>query len=539
MMRVRRSPYSDVQGYLLSDLEHQSIKRVLRIIFWGIFILLILWVIYFIIVTISMPYQVEYREGAAPVMTQYFLKGENPFSVENQPLGMNNYGFVYSLFVLPFAALFGNTLAVHRAVTFLFIILASFLIFQTTTRLNRDRYFALLAAVFVAMGLAARGGLGAYPSATGEFIFLAAVLIPFNRSFDRPSLIVSTLLSLVAYYTKPYFVLSFGIVASYLFVFVSKRKGLFYSLLFVISSVLSFLLVRFVCKYYFIDTFVSNLTNTTINTFGSVTRQMLEFAGEFYPALIMSLILLFLNIGMPEFKKLTFRGVANTLDLRSLDRPLVSRSINYPAYFFIFSSLTFMLVLGWNPGTYMHYIYQIMLPPFFLLLFQSIKPSTRLTLVSISLLLVNLALFGQLRFNPDFLQQRDSKDWARLYQSMDGSTRILNNPVITSEMVRRGIPPVDSGQTEIYYYIGHYPDNMLLGPNYQTLRDNGGQYRNSIRRSVIDVEYDKIYLTQGSGFPLLVPDAMDRHYSLTDTIPVAMPQVGQSWTVEIWEPMNH
>jgi hypothetical protein len=75
-----------------------------------------------------------------------------------------------------------------------------------------------------------------------------------------------------------------------------------------------------------------------------------------------------------------------------------------------------------------------------------------------------------------------------------------------------------------------------LGPNYQTLKSAGVQYRYSIRRSVIDVEYDRIFLTQGSGFPFREPDVMSRYYSRTDTITVGMPQIDQSWTVEIWEP---
>ncbi len=292
---------------------------------------------------------------------------------------MNNYGFVYSLFVLPFAALFGNTLLVHRIVTFFFIILSSLLVFQTTSRVNSDRFFAVAGAAFVMMGLAARGGNGAFPSAMGEFLFLAGILIPFNRSFDRQALVLSAVVCVIAYYTKPYFVLSFGIVASYLFVFVSKRKGLFYSLLFVIMFVLSFLLVRLFYQFYFIDTFVSNLTNTSINTFSAMTRQMLEFGREFYLILILCGTLLFLNIGMLHSRKVSFRRFFGYFDFLSLDRSLVSQPINYLLYFFVFSSLTFILVLGRNPGTYMHYLYQIMLPPFFLLLFQSLKPSSRLT----------------------------------------------------------------------------------------------------------------------------------------------------------------
>jgi hypothetical protein len=494
--------------------------------------------IYFIVVTISIPYPIEYREGAAQVMTQFFLKGENPFSSGNQPLGMNNYGFMYNLFVTPFAALFGNTLLVHRIVTFFFIGLSWLLVFQTTARVNRDRFFAFVGAALVVMGVAARDGLGAYPSAMGEFLFLAGILIPFNRSFGHHALVLSAVLCVIAYYTKPYFVLSFGIVASYLFVFISKRKGLFYSLLFVILFGFSFLVVRFIFQYYFIDTVVSNLSNTVNNSFGYMGRQLVEFDKEFLPIFILGLILLYLNIGRLKLGKVSFRRLFGSFNFLPLDRSLVSQPLNYITYFFIICLLTFILVLGRNPGSYMNYVYQVLLPPFILLLIQNIKPSTRFTLISISLLLLNMMVFGWLRFNPGFLRQKDSKDWARLYQAVGGSTRILNNPVITSEMISLGIPPVDSGQTEFFYNIGSYPDNTWLGPNYQTLISDGGQYLSSIHNSVIDKEYDKIFLTNGSGLSLLVPDDKGRYYSRTDSITVDMPQMDQSWTVEVWEPLT-
>jgi hypothetical protein len=535
-MQVKRLSYSDVKGYFLSDLNHTSIKTALRIIFRVVLILIILWMIYFIVVTISIPYQIEYREGAALVMTQFFLKGENPFSLRNQPLGMNNYGFMYSLFVTPFAAIFGNTLLVHRTVTFFFILLSSLLIFHTTSRINSDRFLALAGAALVGMGLAARAGLGAYPSAMGVFLCLAGILIPFNRSFDSWALVLSALLCVIAYYTKPYFVLAFGIVASYVFVFVSKRKGLFYSFLFISIFAVSFIIVRFIFKYYFIDTIVSNLSNTTNNTFGYMGRQLVEFDKEFFPLFILGLTLIYLNIGKLKSGKVSFsRFFDNFL---FLDQPLVTPPLNYIVYFFVFSSLAFTLVLGQNPGSYMNYVYQILLPPFSLLLFQYIKPLTRFTFISSSLILLNIISFGQLRFNPVFLQQKDSSDWARLCQAMGSSKHILNNPLITSEMIRLGIPPVDSGQTEYYYFVEPYPDNIILGPNYQTLISGGGKYLNSINNSVIGTYYDKIFLTQGPGLSIFVPESMSRYYRQTDTITVAMPQVGQSFVVEIWKPVT-
>jgi hypothetical protein len=63
-----------------------------------------MWLVYLAGATLASPYPLEFREGASQVMTQLLLDGKNPFSLANQPLGMNNYGIVHGVIVLPFAA---------------------------------------------------------------------------------------------------------------------------------------------------------------------------------------------------------------------------------------------------------------------------------------------------------------------------------------------------------------------------------------------------------------------------------------------------
>lgn len=116
------------------------------------------WVLLFGILTCLMPYPIEFREGAAPVMTQFLLRGMNPYVLGNQPLGMNHYGVLYSLLVWPLAALFGNTLLIHRIVSCLFIMLAAGLIAQTILRSGQQARVAVALATLAAIALAARGG---------------------------------------------------------------------------------------------------------------------------------------------------------------------------------------------------------------------------------------------------------------------------------------------------------------------------------------------------------------------------------------------
>ena len=225
----------NVYEYLASGPADARTLKILRAIFFGGAVVLFSWFVYFSFSTIAMPYQIEYREGAAQVMTQILLMGGNPFSLEYQPLGMNNYGIGYNLLALPFAKLFGNTLMVHRSVSFFFLFASLLLVARTIWTLKKDALISILGGLFIVILWAGRGGLGAFPSTTGAFLFLSAILIPFMYSFRYPSLIVSALLSILAFYTKPYFVIGFVVVAVYTFAFVSKQKGVISGLFFLFA----------------------------------------------------------------------------------------------------------------------------------------------------------------------------------------------------------------------------------------------------------------------------------------------------------------
>ena len=223
----------------------------------------------------------------------------------------------------------------------------------------------------------------------GAFFFLAAILLPFNRSFDRAGLAASALLCLLAFYTKPYFMLAFGIVASYLFLFVSKRKALIYGLF--------FLIVFGICFFWSSSFFRSTSLipwsaiwhrPTALSRFFYMINSR-NWSAEFYPGMIAGLIILWFGMrGWPLSDPL------GTVDFRSLDRPVVSRRPNYFAYCFVCSTLAFIFILGTQPGNFMSYAYQLMLPPFFLWLFQELKPQSRLGLILLPVLLFNLASFS-------------------------------------------------------------------------------------------------------------------------------------------------
>lgn len=492
----------------------------------------ILWAVYFSVETIFMPYQIEMREGTALVTTRILLNGENPFSFENQPLAMTNYGIGYNLVVLPFAALFGNTLLIHRAVTFAFILLSAFLCAVVVYRKNRDVSAALACAAFVIVSLAAHGGVGAFPSAMGTYLFLAAILIPYLRSFDFAGLLASAALCLLAFYTKPYFVLAFGIVAAYLFLFVSKKGASIYSAGFLLSLSLSLFVARAVFPLYFINTVVGNMSNT-YRSFGHLVLQLRQLFFYFYPTLILALFVLGIGFWMRDRSS---TGAGWLLNLSGWQRPLIVRPANYLLFSFACSLLAFLLILGSHMGTYMNYAYQLLVPLFFCWLFHGLNPGRKFRPVVVLLVLFNLFLWEPAVLNPLMLEQKNSREWAELYDYVRDSKNVLNAPLITSELVELGLIPVDAGQSLVYYNVKPYPDFYLIGPSYSDWEADGYLYTRLLDRSIEKKRFDLVVTTKEKAVFFHVKRLPD-YYSVAAELVVKMPQTGQTWTVLLWKPL--
>lgn len=503
------------------------------LLFAGIFASL-LWSVYFSFVTLLIPYQIELHEGTAQVQTWFFLRGENPFVLENQPLGMNNYGMGYSLAVLPFAALFGNTLLVHRSVTFGFIVLCALTGFFVVYRARKDVLFALACAAFIVVGLIARGGIGAFPAAMGTFLFLAAMLIPFVRSFDMSSLILSVLISLAAFYTKPYFVLSFGIVDSYLFFFVSKRKGIVYGGSFIAAFAALFLVVRSIFPAYFIDTILGNVSNSSIR-FGHLVDQLIELFFNFYPITIFLFAAILTGSWGKDSQVPYRRKIMKKMNFFGWDRPLIDRSVGYVFYSFVCAFMAFVFILGGHIGNYMNYAYHLIVPLFFCWVFCEVVSRNKMKFFLALAVILNLFVWGGKLLNPDMLKQNDSEEWGELFGYVRSSEHILNSPTVVSEVVALGLTPMDSGQTVFFYNVEPYPDNLLTTIPFDALRVDGFQYERMTDRLIEKQRFDLIVTMKGKR-SFYTHELVEDSYSLVSEITVDMPLVGEHWTMLVWKP---
>lgn len=385
----------------LTILNKWQISRLL--LYFGS-VLSILWSGYFMYGVIHIPRQITTLEGTASVHTWYFLRGGNPYSLENQPIGITLYGFMYNLIVLPFAVWFGNTLMVHRAVNFVFILLASTMFFYVVFRERKNNLLALTCSAFVMISLAGvqgLGGISAYPAPTGAFFFIAAIFVPFLLAFDAKSLVFSILLALAGFYTKPYFLLSFGIVASYVFLFISPKKGLMYGLAFFIAALFSILAVKRIFPLYFVDVIWANVSQAR-RILEHLLVQLRSLIITFLPLLIIILLIL-----VVDGKKTGGKNPAKRfyrINISRWNEPLFGYSPGYIFYAFGVALLAFVTILGWHGPNPLGYAYQLVAPLFICWVFSGLIPESKTNLLAALLIIINLFAWESKIMSPEYFK---------------------------------------------------------------------------------------------------------------------------------------
>jgi hypothetical protein len=258
----------------------------------------------------------------------------------------------------------------------------------------------------------------------------------------------------------------------------------------------------------------------------------------FYPVLILAMI-----VSVVDFIKIRRDSPANKVrgnffNLSAWERPVFRGTLNYLLYSFICSFLAFVLILGSHVGSYLTYVYQLVLPLFFCWLFQRLEFG-KISGVFFALLIVfNLFYWEKFVLAPRMLEQRDSLEWDRLYARLESSRNVLNSPTITSGLVELDLTPVDSGQTIYYYFVTPYPESQWIGPSYNELNENGLKYTKLIDDSIEAQKFDLIVTTKGVDV-FYDPDLIKEHYSLAREMVLQMPQADQKWTIWIWEPAGN
>ena len=487
---------------------------------------------------VATPVPVEYREGAFLLSTEFLLQGINPYSVENHPLSINVYGLVYNLAVLPFAALFGNTLSVHRALSVLCVLLACALITHRLLLRDASLLFAISGGMILMASLLFHVTPVTRPDALGFLLFLLAVLISEHFGFNRSSLVWSAFLGVLAFFTKQYFLLSLGIVASFVFLFVSKAKGIIYLLGAAVVIVVVLTLLQLTGEYYLLDTILHHIFLAGGST-SMMVSQLIYFS------LVYSPILIILAITLIERKLLktasstsgledkTVSKSGFKLDISHLNKPLLSFHVDLSWWAFLITTLAVVFSLGQHLNNYVVYLFQLMTPFLVIGVFQYLGRQKKLYPFLAVLALTNLYIINAYVLYPNHPQQYQA-NWNRIIELTGQGEHILNSPAIAPLLIEQGKQIVDSGENEYFYATRPYPPLVLL-PGYEEVVQRGQDYLNDVEAGVRKKGYDLVIITENYS-PFISVAVLQNYYTYVETITVNMPQTDQQWSLQVWIP---
>ncbi|HEX9386140.1 MAG TPA: hypothetical protein VF918_07465 [Anaerolineales bacterium] len=505
---------------------------------------------------VTFPYPLESFEGAMLLTTNLLLKGENPYALENMPVAINVYGINYHLLVYPFARIWGSTFLVHRAISAIFILLSCILFFIILRRHQVNVLNSFSAVLILYASLLYRYTAVAKPDGLGLFLFLLSIFIVSLMQYSTWSLVVSVVLGVLAFYTKPYFVLSIPYLVTYLFLFVSKKKAIFYGVLAFVLLITTAFMINQIFETYFVNTFFNHI-NVATNDFRQLTGQ-LELFSIFYSGIILIFIVssslsvldkiqggALQNLRLEILKK----ELINRINVFNYEKPFLQIAFPFSLYCFILSFGVFYFKLGRHVGNIMTYAYHLITPFFLLYVYsrldvplKSIHLIKRRDMYHYVILLPGILvslylLYSSATYLKDSPEWTDMKDWERVEQIMSSYKNIMNSQVLVSLLLEQNKPIYDTGQTEFFQY-SHYSltwlDGLLL-PNADISRQ-WTRYEDAIGSAVREEEFDAIIVTPLEQRSYL--QGFQEHYVMVDKIGVCMFHTGQCALLEVWEPKS-
>ncbi|MBF0595105.1 MAG: hypothetical protein HQL22_09065 [Candidatus Omnitrophica bacterium] len=467
------------------------------------------------------PFPNEYREGAMLTTTAGLVRGVNPYDLQNQPQYMNDYGIFYSIVTWPFAKIFGVTMLVHRLVTAFFIFACCGVMFWIMRRRRADLVFCGLAMVsFYAVCLYPGTTTPmANPSSLGLFIFLLALFIPWARGFSYPSLLISVVLGILAYYTKPYFLLCVPMMALYLFLFVSKRRSIAFSGVFALLALLSIICVHRQWNCYFSNCFFLHSNPGHLSWRQSV-NQFNAFVGLNHKVLLYSAIVLAVQALLTPkdwFKVVCFK-----------------RPLPFILYCTIICSVVLVFWLGKHEEAFLWYYFHLLSPLLLICMAVTLSRQQPWTLIFMPWLLLSCWSIVQsdmnIKLNPA------DEGWRSVRDLISTHKDILNSPLIAPLLVQQNKPVYDNGLSE-YFKQGGYRDNDLVkifskGDPRIIMRYY--YFMNEVREKIKRREFDLVLIVQD--YAPLVPGELTQFYRPVGKIMLSTPAICASFPLTVWVP---
>lgn len=479
------------------------------------------------------PYPLEFREDAIVAFSQLYANEGNPYLLKDRPVQVNVYGIGYHWVVRPFAHVFGATYQVHRAVSILFVTASCVLLGWILRRDKVSLAFAVTGALILFIQLGQGLSIVSRPDGLGLFLFLAALLIPYRFAFSTRSLVVSIGLSILAFLTKPYFLLSLALVPGYVFLSVGKLRGLVAGVAAIGALMVTVLAVHSMYECCFTETFFVNL--------GGASRSWKHLRSIAAGYLVLNWALLAMLLGglisgawnrLPRSSDpMAPQTTSGLLSLIDPYQPLLRGGISYPWFLLISGTLVIVFILGLHQGNGILYYHQFVTPFLLWIVFVQADVKWKRPWWAVMLMIVSL---GWLNARTPRLPGDYTREWTALEQLTASHTNIFNSPHLTHFLLKQGKPIYDTGLTE-YSPLATKRNVLGIASAYE---QKWKAYRETLAENIRQQTFDLVAIPPGVSRVLPLGE-LRKHYVLKDTL--AAPMAFDSYPVDtfpidIWVP---
>lgn len=459
------------------------------------------------------PYPVGYREGASMTSTEALVHGLNPFDMKMQPQYTNDYGIGYSLVVAPFAKVFGITMLVHRAVSAFFIFAAGALLFAVMRRVGVPLLLNLGGGLlfYASLLYPTTTTPSADPSSLGLFLFLGTIFIPWLRKYSWGSLLLSIVLGILAYYTKPYFFVGIALIGSYIFFFVSKRKGLAYTATFLALFIASIIIVHRLADCYFANCFFihDNIRHLYMD---HLKNQVIAYA-QLHLGLLATL-----------FTAMFFL----------ISKRLIKPSLPLHLYCGAGTLLLLLIWLGKHSGAYLWYFFHLLSP---FLLIVTLSLAGRLAhwpLWAAWLIVFNLTVISA---NQDYRNiKHHDEQWEIAKRLIASNEHVLTTSLLTPMLIEQGKEFDDSGLSE-YFRMGAYRYNKRTA---QFFKENARvilqfyAYNNQLVDRIANKYFNVVLITRD--YAPMVPSELTQYYQYVGDLKLMVSHGSGNYVITVLKP---
>ena len=462
------------------------------------------------------PIPTEYRDWSGISLSNSLFDQSSPYSFSVGPPFFYIYGLIFPLLTGGLSwILHVDIFLVTKFFVCTCIVLTAVIIASEVYKLSGQLFPAILGfAAALWTGSATNSVFILNPASCGLLIVLL-VLFQIRKSQSLSSILLAALGTVLAFYTKQYFLYIFAPVFLFLISNSGLKKALIYGLLFLGILILSIVLISYIFPAYFYAAILAQFYSVG-GGWGHARSQLILFFNQYWPLIILLLIYL-------------WRGVRKQITY--------NQGENLYLWVLLIAALC-LIPLGFNTGSFLSYHYQLALPALIIIGLTSLSKlrSTVVRVFFIVAILIFSIFHGELlSYRPIYSEQALQKwNFANQIITNTKGPKLISSPILAPIMGESIL--LDNGHAE--YYVGLDTPSALLDillPRRYDYFSTFDQYFKGIESKIAQKEFKLIAITKDF-HPMIPQSILEAHYFKLETIDLQTG--GQTWVTEFWAPKN-